>query len=132
VRERFIVDTESHGPDGHYNASYFSDGLVFEFDYSEVNERRIIPGKSYPSIFMPRWASRITLEIVSVRAERVKDITTEDIIAEGLVSDLRWNDACVELVEKWVALWNSINAKRGYPWESNPWVWVIKFKRIDE
>lgn len=88
-----------------------------------------------PSIFMPRWVSRITLEIVKVRIERLKDISTDDCIAEG-VNGKMMNDLCVPLTEgespaysTYRALWDSINGKK-YPWSSNPWVWVIEFKRI--
>lgn len=79
------------------------------------------------SIHMPRWASRITLEIVAVRVERVWDITRSGIIAEGVeLGDLGGAD----VRNKWQSLWDSINAKRGYGWEKNPWVWVIEFKKI--
>jgi hypothetical protein len=78
-------------------------------------------------MFMPRWASRITLEIVNIRVERVQDISWDDVIAEGAVS----SPECSEWT--WFSgLWKSINDKRGYPWDSNPWVWVIEFKRLGE
>ena len=73
-------------------------------------------------IYMPRWASRITLEITDIRVERVQDITEDDAIAEGVES--------FNAVASYSYLWDSINAKRGYPWEKNPWVWVISFKQI--
>jgi hypothetical protein len=85
-----------------------------------------------PSIHMPRWASRVDLEIVSVRAERLQEITVEDIIREGLSTRFREHDACVHLREQWVELWNKTNAHRGFSWESNPWVWRIEFKRIEK
>lgn len=87
-------------------------------------------------IFMPRYESRITLEIVSVRVERVQDISEADAIAEGIDeweemfrcgtdSDPCWTrDA--RLAYAW--LWDSINAKRGFGWDTNPWVWVVEFK----
>ncbi len=75
---------------------------------------------------MPRWASRITLEVVSVRAERLREITTEDALAEGITKNLSLTPR-VQFAE----LWDSINAKRGYGWDSNPWVWVIEFERIE-
>lgn len=87
-----------------------------------------------PSIHMPRWASRINFEITGRRVQRIQDIVEEDCIAEGawnlerlrsfkcdftgLRSDIRCSFA---------GLWDRLNAKRGYSWESNPWVWVIEF-----
>jgi hypothetical protein len=84
-----------------------------------------------PSIHMPRWASRITLEITDVRVERLQDISAADAKAEGVARpDL--NGWCDE--GKWVSqfawLWQSINGPDS--WDANPWVWVIEFKRIDQ
>lgn len=76
-----------------------------------------------PSIFMPRWASRITLEITDVRVQRVQEIGQGDACEEG-------RPLGVEPIEWYAALWNKINGKKA-PWASNPWVWVIGFKRID-
>lgn len=73
-------------------------------------------------MFMPRWASRITLEITDIRVERVQDITEADAIAEGVES--------FNAVASYSYLWNSLNAKRGYPWEKNPRVWVLTFKVV--
>ena len=86
-----------------------------------------------PSIFMPRWASRITLEITELRVERLQEITESDALAEGC-SSLRCEEenmtepATIEFEE----LWNSLNAKRGYGWNFNPWVWVVSFSKIDK
>lgn len=77
-----------------------------------------------PSIFMPRWASRLTLEVVSVRVERVQDISAADKEAEGLHENQGYGPAAFE------SLWNEINGKRGYGWEVNPWVWRVEFKRV--
>ncbi len=90
-----------------------------------------------PSIFMPRWASRITLEITDIRVERVQEITEEDCYKEGM--DLSIGMMLVEphwmtryiLRRKFKGLWNSLNAKRGYGWEVNPWVWVSSFKLVN-
>ncbi len=81
-----------------------------------------------PSIFMPRWASRITLEIVSVRVEQVQDISEDDARAEGVDDG---TGQTRPLHPYWFrALWDSINSKRGYGWEKNPWVWVVAFRRV--
>lgn len=89
-----------------------------------------------PSIHMPRWASRITLEITDVRVQRVQEITVEDIRAEGIALDDKeldkFHEGMVEFGYRitFADLWNSINEKRGYGWDSNPWVWAITFKVI--
>jgi len=82
-----------------------------------------------PSIHMQRWASRLTLEVTDVRVERVQDISEEDAKAEGC--PVRGNiDATKDPIGWFAWLWDSINAKRGYSWDSNPWVWVVAFKLI--
>jgi hypothetical protein len=75
-----------------------------------------------PSIFMPRKASRITLEVKRVRVERLQDITEEDARAEGF-ANMNSSRVCFR------TLWDTLNAKRDYSWESNPWVYVIEFVR---
>lgn len=83
-----------------------------------------------PSIFMPRWASRISLEITAVRVERLQDISEADTKAEGFERAYyrgytkRKADDPADLTDAWDAM----NAKRGHPWESNPWVWAITFR----
>ena len=80
---------------------------------------------------MPRWASRITLEVVSVRVERLQDITRSDIRDEGILvpaefaSDDKFRGY---LLDQWIKLWESINGPGS--WEANPWVWVVGFKVI--
>lgn len=95
-----------------------------------------------PSIHMPRWASRITLEITDVRVERLQDISDAEAIREG-VDD--WgsieeaDSTAARLTEKgkglpllqFRILWDDLNAKRGYGWDANPWVWVIGFRRVE-
>jgi len=86
-----------------------------------------------PSIHMLRWASRITLEITSLRAERVRDITRSDIRAEGVMIPAHLNNEDSykrAYADAWKTLWDSIYTKRGYGWAVNPWVWVISFKLI--
>jgi hypothetical protein len=83
-----------------------------------------------PSIFMPRWASRILLEVKAVRVERVQDIQDGDAQAEGAEPDEAALDRdIIDFVPSFRRLWDSINAKRGYGWDDNPWVWVIEFAR---
>jgi hypothetical protein len=83
-----------------------------------------------PSIFMPRWASRINLRVNEVRVERLRDITLADILAEGCPVEHR-PESCNGMshaVFGWFEhLWDSINHKRGYGRRNNPFVWVIKF-----
>jgi hypothetical protein len=100
------------------------------------------------SMFMPRIASRIQLKIVNVRVERVQEISQADAKAEGvkpwwLASD-GWRETktggsfsienCPEEKRDYrkgfLLFWDSLNTKRGFGWEINPWVWVIDFKRI--
>jgi hypothetical protein len=78
-----------------------------------------------PSIHMPRKYCRILLEVVSVRVERVQDISEEDAKAEGV----DWYPA-LQPIAMFQDLWDSINAKRGLGWDVNPWVWVVEFKRV--
>lgn len=102
-----------------------------------------------PSIHMPRWASRITLEITDVRVQRLQEISDDDIAAEGIEvtkhapGDFGIENPCatgmVDLpggVRRhstaqccFASLWDTINRKRA-PWASNPWVWAITFRRI--
>jgi len=87
------------------------------------------------AMFMLMEAARTVCQITGIRAERVQDITTADIAAEGI---------CVFEVPDWWAgtnfdsmnqakfrhIWDSINKKRGYGWDVNPWVWAVEFKKI--
>lgn len=97
-----------------------------------------------PSIHMPRWASRLTLEVVDVRVERLQEISEEAANAEGVPAEKvvafqhpfrprrRFGHGTMPCThrEAFTALWDGINGKRA-PWDSNPWVWVIAF-RADE
>jgi len=105
-----------------------------------------------PSIFMPRRFSRILLEIVAIRAERLQGISEEDSRAEGVrefvdseaandpawcaysvraaISQGRQRPSAADDIGAFAYLWDSINARRRLGWDVNPWVWVIGFKRI--
>ncbi|ELM3728169.1 morphogenetic protein [Edwardsiella piscicida] len=80
----------------------------------------------HPSIHMPRWASRITLEITDVRVERLQDITEGDARSEGVTLS---NPRILSHRDEFRQLWGDIYGCDG--WRSNPWVWVIAFKRVD-
>lgn len=89
-----------------------------------------------PSIFMPRWASRITLQVTEVRAQRLHDISNEDVAAEGVTAylgEMRINGeratGFMSAQRYFAGLWNSINGKReGCSWEDNPAVHAITFR----
>lgn len=84
-------------------------------------------------IHMPRALSRITLEITGVRVERVQDISEEDARHEG-VERGRWTELATGASSVYAGsfqqLWDEINAKRGYGWAANPWVWAVSFRRV--
>ena len=80
-----------------------------------------------PSIHMPRWASRVTLEVTSVWVERLQDISDTDCVREG-VTPAECTD-CDGWVNAYSVLWESINGPGS--WEANPWVWVVTFKRVE-
>lgn len=102
-----------------YNAEYAPD--TTDWNFNKLRKK--------PSIHMPRWASRITLEITGVRVERLQDISEADAMAEGIErefahgEDLGWKNH----------LWHGHFGKYGPgSWEANSWVWVIEFRRIDQ
>lgn len=99
-------------------------------------------GKLRPSIHMPRWASRILLEITDVRVERLNAISEEDAEAEGIDMEALYDSQdCYDCIADhnmtgrptvtgaFKYLWESIYGEEG--WKSNPWVWVIEFKRVE-
>lgn len=121
---------------------YLADNLPFEYWH----------GKTRPSIFMPRWASRITLLIADIRVERLRDISAEDAEKEGVelvdhncyrnyLANQDWEfngrnqrgyHALQDPVMSFASLWDSINGKRpGCSWTDNPFVWCISFKRVE-
>jgi hypothetical protein len=85
-----------------------------------------LPCRAISSIHMPRWASRITLEITGVRVERLQEISRGDATAEGCPFP---NMAKGDDPRQWyTALWGQINGEGS--WEANPWVWVVEFKKV--
>ncbi|MCF1487529.1 hypothetical protein LZ838_09160 [Pseudomonas sp. AA27] len=105
---------------------YPADGSVRQTGCAMVSQ-----GRGRPSIHMPRWASRILLEITAVRVELLQDITEEQAEAEG-VNFLRHvpdADETLTASQLFECLWSSINGDES--WNGNPWVWVVEFKRIE-
>ena len=117
----------------------------FDCDYDNVRWRS--------SRFMPRWASRITIEVTGVRVNRLQDISEDDIFHEGIqrLENHSWHatgsiplgtyrgldewtdnkfDYWVDPRDAYKALWDSINGPGA--WEKNPWVWVVEFKRVED
>lgn len=97
------------------------------------------------SVHMPRWASRITLEITDVHVERVQDITNDEAIADGAYEVRKVGDDIAHATwtmdgldwrydtpkEAFAATWDSLYAADGFGWDVNPWVWVVTFKRME-
>ncbi len=79
-----------------------------------------------PSIHMPRAAARLFLRVTDVRVERVQEIGELDAIAEGFQEIYPGEE-----INEFIKLWDTLNAKRGYGWAANPWVWVYTFERTD-
>jgi hypothetical protein len=128
-----------------YELRYTADETVHTFEYegksggdpyfalADARDGRRTP------IFMPRWASRLTLEITNIRVERLHEMTYADLLAEGV------EDKCgyycseevghVDHAGNWnvfIEKWNALNAKRGHSWETNCWVWAVEFKPIEQ
>ncbi|HEK2903370.1 TPA: hypothetical protein SMU01_003717 [Proteus mirabilis] len=117
-----------------YGHGYFTGHVIYsaDGDFTWGDDDGCIDGRSCwkPSIHMPRWASRITLEITDVRVERLNDISNDDAKSEGC-----WYrrgggvpDKAITPSDQFPTLWEEIYGDGS--WSSNPWVWVIEFKRI--
>jgi len=113
---------------------YRADEAMVQFKRADLGPYKLT-GHWTPSIFMPRWASRIELTILVVRVEQLRDIKWRDVRAEGIdLSDMtsRGRNRDIDAGHRFAKLWDSLNAKRGYGWAANPWVWVIEFERVSE
>jgi hypothetical protein len=116
VREAFVPD-------------YFDDGRPgYKADWTATAAEYVKEPKWKPSIFMPYRLSRIFLDIVAIRVEQLKEISNEDAKAEGVGW---WQPVGGEKNYRieYQQLWDKLNAKRGFGWDVNPWVWVIEFTR---
>jgi hypothetical protein len=118
-------------------------GTIYRADYDSKEAASVgaFYGGWKPSIFMPRAASRITLEITAVRVERLQDISEADAKAEGIIlAGSRFDTPHIHneeeyqralqfgAIEIYKSLWESINSPGS--WAKNPWVWVVEFKKI--
>lgn len=112
-----ITDGEPDLPNGRYSHRY-----VYRADSPDYPVDVGVGMQGWrPSIHMPKEAARIFLRVTDVRAERLQEIDDDDVLAEGL-----------EIGAPFDELWNSLNAKCGYGWDANPWVWAITFERVDK
>lgn len=127
VRETWARTTD-------YDGQFLLDGVKALYRATPVVE----PSRWRPSIHMPRWASRITLEVEAVRVERVQYISEADAMAEGVeriefgpheIAGLPVHPMTSSYAEAFGKLWDSINGK-SHPWDANPWVWAITFRRM--
>lgn len=128
--------------DGEDFVHYFADGTYHAIEDTEqaaddwlvMNTYRGKRGATVPGIHMPRWASRILLEIVAVHVERLGAIGEADARAEGVtIEERHMNGYCAgeflpPSIRAFRELWEGINGAGS--WDANPWVWVVKFKRV--
>lgn len=145
VRETWAaLDRDGEDPDVLYRADYLPGTGRYT---SPCNCGWCDDGEEHakwrPSIHMPRWASRITLEVTGVRVERLQGLSEADALAEGPLCTTKpsrrlyratesdaWEDDPRDAFRR---IWERVNYKReGAAWVSNPWVWVVDFKRIEQ
>jgi len=142
VRETFRLWLPDGGPD--WSCRYRSDSVVRhrlatweegdQYESPEDVGLHVEPSRWQPSIHMPRWASRITLEVTGVQVQRLREISDQDAKAEGCPGEF-WKDGTMTLspIAQFLRLWDSLNGKKpGHDWASNPWVWVIGFRVVKE
>jgi len=100
-------------------------GWRYRADDDDLSDKREAGevGRWHPSIHMPRWASRLTLTVTDVRVQRLAEMSSGDALAEGI--DVTGD--CGPLVT-YAKLWDNLNAKRGFLWQSNPWVVALTFR----
>lgn len=102
-------------------------------DWKPDTEAMEYDGAWRPSIHMPRWASRILLDITDVRVERLQDISRADIQAEGLQCppELASDDVSPNYRDWYPAAWRELWESTGGNWDANPWVWVVNFRKVE-
>lgn len=138
VREAHLLDPPHNGEWDYYA---YTDGAIENVDaipekyrsprwvMYAADKEGVRQWRWRPSIHMPRWASRITLEITNVRVERLQGISEEDAKAEGMEIEIQFPAETRPYGTEFRSLWDKINGKK-YPWDSNPWVWVVEFKKL--
>jgi len=131
--DNFHDDWPDHG-DYYYKADNPFNEIALHKDFPQM--------KGWPkwrnSRFIPKIAARLFLEVTDIRAERLQEITPDDCEAEGIEFDYDYPiigpceaDYQLRASEPYQKLWNKLNGKK-YPWESNPWVWKVSYKRIEK
>lgn len=113
----------------------FDEDIYFKADClegSDGDEARIAYGVKYkPSIHLPKAFARIWLEVTDVRVERLQDIKARDCTAEGIRTPIANLPQMIPICfQEFQELWDSIYGKEGLDWSSNPWVFVVEFKRV--
>jgi hypothetical protein len=129
---------ESHGQDVRGEVIYRADDQTERAREQGCEQGWVSQPLWRSPIHMPRWASRLTLEVVSVRVERLQEISERDARAEGIERSVSgyWHnyapDGPTHLYarDSFRTLWDSLNAARGDSWAANPWVWALEFRRV--
>lgn len=120
-------DLRPSGMGGEEPIEYLADGTVQTHGWPRADFRA---GRHRHGMHMPRWASRLTLIVTDVRVQRVQEISAEDCAREGVIIPdhvLIRDGFMLTARNHFRDLWNSINAKRGYGWDENPWVVALTF-----
>jgi hypothetical protein len=133
VRETWGIANKANGFRIVYKIPQFSNPFPNGFP-----RELLLYGRWRPSIFLPRYAARIFLEVKHVHLEQVQSISERDAVREGVTTlSFVLPDEKTKLKPKggtfrteFKYLWDKLNKKRGYGWDKNPWVWVIQFDRI--
>ena len=129
---RWLVNVDSLGKAGKHR--WVFSPLNNEVRYYDNPPENVITDRNMegwvkrPSIFMFKKDARIWREITGVRAERLQDITEEGARAEGV--EAQGSYQTTTWIKPFIKLWDSLNAERGYGWDTNPWVWPIDYKRV--
>jgi hypothetical protein len=143
VRESGKITAQGFTGENGERWSYGDGSWRYKEDGITRNTKLVAIGwKSVPSIHMPRWASRITLEVLSVRVERVREISDEDAEREGIVVTSNGlgngeKGTCGDIIgaspcDCFRKLWDSINGPRGLGWDLNPWVYAVQFRKCGD